>query len=147
LWRICNKRAAADVTDFDSTGTRIRGEPATETGPFHFGAANVPIEYSEKWPVTNQCLAAVSGLGIMIVGMLMIARIITLEQVMNVVGRFLLLVVSALLALCILRSLLIAVVIPWLSFMKTLLVWLAIITIVIIVVMVVARIIVSRFET
>jgi hypothetical protein len=93
-----------------------------------------------------KCMSAVCMLGVVIIGLLIMTQVVTLEHVMNAVGRVFLLLVTVLLALCMVQGLLITAATAALVLLKRLMVWLAIIALVIISAMLVARISISKFE-
>ena len=96
--------------------------------------------------MVSQCMSAVCVLGIVTIGLLIMTRFISLEQVVNATGRVFLLLVTVLLALCMVKGFLTAAAIAALVLLKRLMIWLAIIALVIIFAMLVARISISKFE-
>jgi hypothetical protein len=94
----------------------------------------------------SQCMSAVCVLGIVTIGILIMTRIISLEQVVKATGRVFLLLVTALLALCMVQGFLMTAAMAALVLVKRLMVWLVIIALVIISAMLVARIAISKFE-
>jgi len=94
----------------------------------------------------GQCIAAVCVLGIVIIGVLLMTQVITIQQAVSVLGRALVLVVSSLVALCIVRSLLLTVIVPWLRWLKALVGWLAIIIVAIILIALVLEITRKRLK-
>ncbi|MGB9236806.1 MAG: hypothetical protein WCC04_20550 [Terriglobales bacterium] len=79
-----------------------------------------------------ECLSVICMLGIVILGMLIMTRTVTLGQVAETVGRLFTLVLGVLITLCLLRALVIAVVAPWLLSLKAAVGWLAIVLLAII---------------
>jgi hypothetical protein len=94
----------------------------------------------------STCLSAVCVLGIVIIGILIMTRIISLGQIVNAIGRAFLLLVAVLVALCMLKGLLMTAATALFFVLKRLVVWLAIIALVIIFALLVARIAISKFE-
>ena len=94
----------------------------------------------------STCLSAVCILGIVIIGILIMTRTMSLEQVMNATGRAFLLLVTVLIALCMAKGFLLPAAIAALVLLKRLMLWLAIIALVIISATVVARLSISKFE-
>ena len=91
-------------------------------------------------------MSAVCVLGVVIIGILIMTRIISLDQAMNAVARVFLFLVTALLALCMVKGFLLTAAIAALALLKRLVIRLAIIALVIISAMLVARISMSKFQ-
>ena len=91
-------------------------------------------------------ISAVCMGGLALVGILTMTRVVSLEQAMNASGRAFLLLVTALLALCMVKGFLMTEAIAALFFLKPLMVWLAIIAVSIVSAMLVARICISKSE-
>jgi hypothetical protein len=94
----------------------------------------------------STCLSAVCILAVVIIGILIMTRTISFEQVVNAIGRAFLCLVTVLLALCMLKGLLMTAATALLFFLKRLMVWLAIIALVLGFAVLVARIAISKFE-
>ena len=75
----------------------------------------------------SQCMSAVCVLGIVTIGLLIMTQVVSLEQVVNATGRLFLLLVTLLLALCMLKGFLTTAATAALFLLKRLVVWLAII--------------------
>jgi hypothetical protein len=97
--------------------------------------------------VMIQCVSAVCVLGIVILGMLIMTQIVSLEEVAKGIGRGLLLILIAAVLLCTVKTLLMVAATAVLSFLRHLIVWLAIVALVILGVIVVTRILISKLET
>ena len=91
------------------------------------------------------CMSALCSLVLVIVGILMIIRVITLEQFMSAVGRAFSLVIGLLLTLCLLKNLLATVVIPGLLLVEAVFIWASVIALAILVVVFVTDIVITRF--
>ena len=92
------------------------------------------------------CISSVCILGVVIVGILLMTRVISLEQVGNAIGRALLLLVALVLALCYVKGMVMAVFTAALFLLKRLLVWLAIIALVIAFAMLIVRLTIYKFN-
>jgi hypothetical protein len=94
----------------------------------------------------GQTMPAFCVLGTVILGVLVMTRAITFEQLASGGGRFLLLAMGVLVALCFLKTVLVAVIIPWLVSLKAVLLWLALAVLGIIALALIARITISKFN-
>ena len=93
-----------------------------------------------------QCLFAVCMLAIVIVGLLVIMRAISLEELGHMIGRVFLLALSALIAFCLLKDLLLPTLSSWLVTLKQMIWWIVLIGLAIIAAMFFLRMLVSNFR-
>jgi uncharacterized membrane protein YkgB len=91
------------------------------------------------------CVSAVCVLGVVIVGLLVMVRIVTLEQLGNGIWRGFLFIVIALVTLCFLKGLLLPILTLALVTLKHMIWWVLMAGLVIIVAMILLRILVSQF--
>jgi hypothetical protein len=94
----------------------------------------------------GQAIPVICVLAVVIVGLLVMTRVITLEQLVSGAGRFLLFVISILVALYFLKAILVAVIIPWLVSLKAVLLWLVLAVLVVITLALIVRITISKFQ-
>ena len=93
-----------------------------------------------------QCLSAVCMLGVVIVGMLVMTRAISLEQLGNAAWRGFLMIVIVLTTVCVLKVLLLPILISWLVMLKHMIWWAVIIGLAIVTALLFIRMLVSKFE-
>ena len=93
-----------------------------------------------------QCLFAVCMLAIVIVGLLVMMRAISLEELGDGIGRSFLIVFGGIIALCVLKGLLLRILTTWLVTLKHTVRWIAIVVLAMIAAMVFLRMLVSKLE-
>ena len=92
------------------------------------------------------CISSVCVLGMVIIGILLMTRVISLETVGNAIGRAFLLLVAVLVALCFGKGILMTSITAAIFLLKRLLVWLAIIALVIGFAMLLVRLAIYKFD-
>ncbi len=93
-----------------------------------------------------QCLFAVYMLAVVIVGLLVMTRAISLEELVCGIGRSFLIVLGGIIALCVLNGLLLPILSSWLVALKQMIWWIVIIVLAVIAAMIVLRMLVSKLE-
>jgi hypothetical protein len=93
------------------------------------------------------CISAASVVGLVIIALLIMTRAVTIEQVTQVLGRGLLVLIGVLIALCMFRAVLASVVIPWFLSLKSIFGWLAVAVLVASLAILIARIALSKFQS
>ena len=93
-----------------------------------------------------QCLFAVCMLAVVVVGLLVMTQAISLEELGYGIGRGFLMVLSVLVALCVLISLLLPSLTSWLVTLKCMVWWIVIIVVAIVAAMFFLRMLVSKLE-
>jgi len=91
-------------------------------------------------------MSAACVVAVVIIGMLIMTRTLTVEQVTKAVGRGLLVLTGGLMTLCVFKVLLASVVIPRLLSLKSLLGWLAVVVLGTIIAVLIARVMLSKFQ-
>lgn len=71
------------------------------------------------------CMSAVLVLAVMMIGIFIMLRLFTLEQMVSAIVRVFLLVLGVLVGVCLLRQLLVTVILPAFDILKSFFVWLA----------------------
>ncbi len=94
----------------------------------------------------TQCLFAVCVLAVVIVGLLVMTRAISLEELGGGMRRGFLMVLSVLTAFCVLKSLLLPMLSSWVVALKHMIWWLVIIVLAVFAAMLVLRMLVSKLE-
>lgn len=77
-------------------------------------------------PMVGSCISAACALGLVILGILVMTRVVSLEEAAKAVGRVVLILVLVLIAVCLLRQLVLAGLVILLSLLKTLIRWLVV---------------------
>jgi hypothetical protein len=93
-----------------------------------------------------QCLSAVCMLGVVIVGLLVMTRVISLEELGNGIVRGFLVTALALIGLCVLRGVLLPVLISWLVTLRQMSSWVAIVALAVIALVFAVRMLIFRFQ-
>ncbi|MHB8217060.1 MAG: hypothetical protein ACYDDS_13365 [Candidatus Sulfotelmatobacter sp.] len=96
--------------------------------------------------VLMQCLFAVCVLAVVTVGLLVMMRAISLEELGDGIGRCFLMVLSVLIALSLLKKFLLPILISWLVTLKQMTWWIVIIVLAIIAAILLLRTLVSNFQ-
>ena len=96
--------------------------------------------------MVGELIFAICVFAVVIVGILIMIRAITFEQLFNVIGRLLLFAGLVLATACVLKVPFCSFVVPWLVSLKALFLWLAIGVLAVILVALVVRVAVSRFQ-
>jgi hypothetical protein len=94
----------------------------------------------------GQFISVLCVLAVVILGLLVMTRVITFEQLVSGVGRFLPFVIGLLVALCFLKAVLVAVIVPWLVSLKAVFLWLVLAVLGIITLVLIVRITISKFQ-
>ena len=94
----------------------------------------------------GQAISVFCVLGIVTLGVLVMTRVITFEQLVSGVGRFLLVVIGMVVALCFLKAILVTVILPWLVSLKAVFLWLVLAVLVVIALALIVRITISKFQ-
>ena len=93
-----------------------------------------------------QCLSAACMLGLVIVGLLVMTRFISLEELGNGILRACLVAVLALIGLCVLKGLLLPTLVTWLVTLRQMSSWVVIFVLAVIAVALVIRALISRLQ-
>jgi hypothetical protein len=93
-----------------------------------------------------RCLSAVCTLGVVIVGLLVMTRVISLEELRNGIVRGLLVGALALIGICVLKGLLLPTLISWLVTLRRMSSLVVIIVFAVIALVLVVRMLISRFQ-
>ena len=94
----------------------------------------------------GQCLSAMCMLGVVILGMLVMTRTVTLEEISNFAGRIFGIAVVATMTWCLLEVFVTLVVVPWLSSLKSFLRDIGILIVAFVVLTLIARAALSKYQ-
>src|SRR5260370_41982535 len=92
-----------------------------------------------------QCISVICVLGVVIVGVLVIAQVVSLKDLGNGIVQGLLMVVLTLIAFCVMKGFLLPILTSSLVRLKQMILWIVIVVVAVIAAMIVSRILVSKF--
>lgn len=110
-----------------------------------FDSVDLIIERYEE-EAMSQFLTSICTLGIVLLAILVMVRVVDPGQAVKMVGKGFLFIMAALLALCMLKTVIVPAVLSALLFLQHMIAPIAIIAVLIVVLLLVARIVVSRFQ-